>query len=70
MYATLLLTPLLKSGFYLYFVSQQALTRLPIGCRPVRGSAIRRAGARHEERLTALMVRPMRGEVRLRHAPQ
>ena len=25
---------------------------------------------RHEERLTALMGCPMRGEVRLRHAPQ
>ncbi len=42
------------------------LDHLPMLFRPVRGSAIRRAGARHEERLTALMVRPMRGEVRLR----
>ena len=38
---------------------------------PPHAGLINSAGrARHEERLPALMVRPMRGEVRLRHAPQ
>ena len=38
-------------GVLFVFVSYQALTRLPIGYRPCRGSMMRLAHARREERL-------------------
>jgi len=61
------------SGLFVRFPGVPPLTRLHARAtiyRPSPGLINSAGRARHEERLTALMVRPMRGEVRLRHAPQ